>query len=132
MNEEILVKIITPASVMLECKAEIVTMPGEYGEFGVLPEHSSLVAHLHPGIMRISMRHNNFEYFIYSGMAQVTPKEVNVATEFAVDLKSINKFDIIEKIDSLKKEVLIETDSDIIFDINHELEQYESLLSFLK
>lgn len=132
MHEEILVRIISPAIIVLECKAEIVTIPGEYGEFGVLPNHISMIAHLNPGIVKVCLRNTNFEYFIYGGMAQVRGGEVNVATEFAVELKSVHKTEIIDKINSYKEEIAIETDSDRIRDISHDLERYESLLSFLQ
>ena len=132
MNEEILVRIITPAIIVLECKAEIATMPGEYGEFGVLPEHSPLIANLHPGIMKVSLRHSHCEYFIYGGLAQVAGREVNVATEFAVELTKVKKSEIIDKIALLKEKIAIETDSDEIFDTRHDLEIYETLISFLK
>ena len=132
MNQEMLVRIISPTSIVLECNAVIATIPGERGEFGVLVEHVPLIANLHPGIMKVSVHHSDFEYFIYGGMAQVTAEEVNVATEFAVDLKSIKKTKIIDKINSFKEEIAIETDSDRICDITHDLERYESLLSFLK
>ncbi len=58
--------------------------------------------------------------------------EVNVATEFAVELAKVKKTEIIDKIALLKEKIATETDSDEIFDTRHDLGMYEALLSFLK
>jgi len=132
MNKDILVRIITPGLIVLECEAEIATMPGEHGEFGVLPEHSLLIASLHPGIMKVSSHKHNFQYFVYGGMVEVRAFEVNVATEFAIDLDKIKKIEIIEKISRLRQDLVLETETERIDDIARELEISESLLSHLK
>jgi F-type H+-transporting ATPase subunit epsilon len=100
--ENILVRIITPISILLECKATIITMPGDSGEFGVLPLHAPLIASLKAGVVKISTTDQNFKYFIYEGAARVNETSVDILTEFAIDLAGLNKIDITEKIAAIK------------------------------
>jgi F-type H+-transporting ATPase subunit epsilon len=132
MNEEILVRIITPSVTVLQCRAEIATIPGEYGEFGVLPKHSPIIANLHPGVMKVSLRNSNFDYFIYGGIAQVSGTAVNVVTEFAIELDKVKKSEILDQINLFKEKSSTETDPNKIFELHHAFEIYEALLSFLK
>jgi len=46
-------EIVTPGGVIYNGDIKQVTLPGEQGEFGVLPEHASLVSLLHAGVIDI-------------------------------------------------------------------------------
>ncbi|NKQ41821.1 MAG: F0F1 ATP synthase subunit epsilon [Sulfurovum sp.] len=46
-------EIVTPAGVIYDGDIKQVTLPGEQGEFGVLPEHASLVSLLNAGVIDI-------------------------------------------------------------------------------
>jgi len=46
-------EVITPNGVIFDDDAMEVTLPGEEGEFGVLPEHASLVSLLETGVITV-------------------------------------------------------------------------------
>jgi len=46
-------EIVTPGGIIYNGDIRQVTLPGEQGEFGVLPEHASLVSLLHAGVIDI-------------------------------------------------------------------------------
>ena len=46
-------EIVTPGGIIYNGDIKQVTLPGEQGEFGVLPEHASLVSLLHAGVIDI-------------------------------------------------------------------------------
>jgi len=46
-------EIVTPSGVIYNGDIKQVTLPGEQGEFGVLPEHASLVSLLDAGVINI-------------------------------------------------------------------------------
>ena len=98
MNETITVKIITPSNIILDLAAFIVTLPGEEGVFGVLPNHAPLIASLKNGIINISIDSGNLRYFISKGIAEVTGTNINVITEFALDVTNLSQSEIDEKI----------------------------------
>jgi len=51
-------EIVTPGGVIYNDDIKQVTLPGEQGEFGVLPEHSSLVSLLDAGVIDIDTANN--------------------------------------------------------------------------
>ncbi len=51
-------EIVTPSGVIYNDDIKQVTLPGEQGEFGVLPEHSSLVSLLDAGVIDIDTANN--------------------------------------------------------------------------
>ncbi|WP_341754171.1 ATP synthase F1 subunit epsilon [Candidatus Tisiphia endosymbiont of Dioctria rufipes] len=131
MNKTIRVKIVTPANVVFDMEAQMVTMPGELGEFEILPGHELLIANLKDGLTKITVDNSVFKYFIYSGLAEVTWTNVNIVTEFAVDTSSLQLHEIIRKIDYLTKEVDEEIDDTKIEIIKLDIARYESLLAHI-
>jgi len=49
-------EIVTPLGVIFDDEAKQVTLPGSEGEFGVLPEHASLVSLLDAGVIVIETK----------------------------------------------------------------------------
>ncbi len=49
-------EIVTPLGVIFDDEVKQVTLPGSEGEFGVLPEHSSLVSLLNTGVIVIETK----------------------------------------------------------------------------
>ena len=56
MKDTILTRIILPSHTMLEIDAEMVNIPSSDGMFGVLPNHSKLVADVEIGVVTIFPR----------------------------------------------------------------------------
>ena len=133
MSNLILVRIILPSMIVLESEAELVNIPGSEGVFGVLPNHCKLISDLDIGVVTLfSSSKEEHKYFVYGGIAQVNGLELNIVSEFAVNLDKISKITVREKITSLKSElddIENETiEADIILD---KIEKYQALLSFI-
>jgi F-type H+-transporting ATPase subunit epsilon len=86
MPNSLLVKIIVPDQILLECHAIMITMPGEEGEFGVMAMHEQLIANLVEGTVKILTDKGEMRYLINGGVAQVTGTEVNLVTASANEL----------------------------------------------
>lgn len=125
------VRIITPGATLYNQEAMIITMPGELGEFGVLPGHELLIASLQAGVAKVTADNSVFRCFVYGGIAEVSGMHVNVLTEFAVDLSKVSKDGIEEKLVSLRVQMNKEKDEINIKAIQADITQNESLLSFL-
>ena len=105
MNEAINVRIITPLHVVLQVKAKMVVMPGEQGEFGVLPGHEQLIASLSTGLIKLYINdtsHYEITYLMYNGIAEVTESKVDIITEFAIEATKLSQEEISAKIIELK------------------------------
>ncbi|MFY9589360.1 F0F1 ATP synthase subunit epsilon [Rickettsia endosymbiont of Halotydeus destructor] len=135
MNETINVKIITPLNVVFEAKAKMVTMPGEEGIFGVLPNHAPIIASLKEGLVKIfinNLSDHDIIYFVYKGMTEVTRENINIVTEFASDVTKFSYDEIAEKIANLKNNINDEENTTKINIFKTDLIRYESLLTCLK
>lgn len=132
MNNTLLAKIILPSKVVLETEATMVTIPGEEGMFGVLPEHAPLISNVDFGVVTVFNRDTKKNYFVYGGIAEVNHSGVNIISEFAVDLASHSASSIKADISGLEKDLVkVESDSVEAFDISSKIKQYQSLLKFL-
>ena len=66
--------------------AELVIVPGEQGELGILPRHSALMTRIKPGAVRIKRPDQEQEELIYvsGGMLEVQPGSVTVLADTAI------------------------------------------------
>ncbi|MDG1436721.1 MAG: ATP synthase F1 subunit epsilon [Rickettsiaceae bacterium] len=133
MTQALIVKIITPSKVVLESEATMVTIPGNKGEFSVLPDHMKLVSSINSGIITLVNKGTKIKYFVRGGVSQVTGDTLNIITQFAVDLeyetpKSVKTIikNMENNLSALDKESV---EADIIL---HEIEKYEELLKFIE
>ena len=131
MIENLRLKIISPVDVLFETQTTLVTMPGEEGEFGVMPMHALLIASLKPGLVKISTSTNDEKYFIWGGIARITGLSVDIITEFATNLADMDKDIVLEKISALKDSINHESEIDKQEQLKEELLKFESIFTFL-
>jgi len=78
-------EIVTPAGIAFDSDIRQVTLPGEEGEFGVLPEHASLVALLSAGVIDIeTLDHKSVIVAIESGYVKVSEDKTTCIVNGAV------------------------------------------------
>jgi F-type H+-transporting ATPase subunit epsilon len=96
-------EIATPGGVIYDGEARMVTLPGSEGEFGVLPDHATLVSLLSTGVISIDMPDaQKVEVAINSGYVKVNESKVTCLVDDAVAI-SAGDNDISRKIDEAKK-----------------------------
>ena len=103
MDKKFLFELMTPFQTLVSNNFDMVVVPGEEGDFGVLPKHSNLISMLRPGILK-TYNNNKIEkeYFVYKGLAEVTPEKLIVLSDTVFDK---NKFNLkIEKENLLRFE----------------------------
>jgi F-type H+-transporting ATPase subunit epsilon len=73
--------------------AEIVSLPGEAGELGILPGHTPLLTRIKPGMVRIKLpNHDNEEvFFVAGGLLEVQPGLVTVLADTAIRGKDLDE-----------------------------------------
>ena len=82
-------EIVTPLGVIFDNEVKQVTLPGSEGEFGVLPEHSSLVSLLKTGVIVIETKNNKeVSVAINSGYVKVEENKTLCIIDGAVALNS--------------------------------------------
>lgn len=84
-------EIVTPTGPVYSQSVDMVTLPGQEGELGVLPLHVPLVTVLGDG--EIVARHDGQEdrFLVTGGCAEITPERVVVLSVFATDETALDE-----------------------------------------
>ncbi len=111
--DTIRLSIVTPNGEIFNDDVKTVTLPGKEGEFGVLPEHSSLVSSLTVGVIVIEKANSTEAVAINWGHVKVDEKSVDVLADGAIALTSGKDSEIAKNIEAAKELVKSVKDSNI-------------------
>ena len=104
-------EVITPNGLIFDDDVLEVTLPGEEGEFGVLPHHASLTTLLKAGVIDIVTKDKKTESIVVNwGVVQVVESKVTVLVDGAVAIRGEGESDIAAVLADAKK--LLEDVSD--------------------
>jgi len=114
MEKTFLFELITPNKNLISGEYDMVVVPGEEGDFGVLPHHSNLISQIRPGVLN-TYKNNKIDksFFIYSGFAEVSNNKLIVLSETAFDVNEfkLNAYkDSVSKYEKLKNQTKIENE----------------------
>ena len=117
MEKTFFFELITPSKNLISGDFEMVVVPGEEGDFGVLPHHSNLISQIRPGVLN-TYKNNKIDktFFLYSGFAEVSNNKLIVLSETAFDVTEfkLNIYkDSISKYEKLKNQT--KSESEILF-----------------
>jgi len=78
--------------------AELVSLPGESGELGVLPGHTPLLTRIRPGMVRIKLPNQAEEeiVFVAGGLLEVQPNLVTVLADTAIRGRDLDEAKALE------------------------------------
>ena len=117
MEKTFFFELITPGKNLISGDFEMVVVPGEEGDFGVLPHHSNLISQIRPGVLN-TYKNNKIDktFFLYSGFAEVSNNKLIVLSETAFDVTEfkLNTYkDNVSKYEKLKNQT--RNESEILF-----------------
>ena len=106
-------EIVTPHGVIFNGDVKSVTLPGKEGEFGVLPQHASLMTTMQSGVIEILKADDSKELVAIDwGYVKVDGTKLSVLVDGAVPLGGTSN-EIAEHIDEAKKLLQSMCDSDV-------------------
>lgn len=104
-------EIVTPSGPIFDGAVTEVTLPGEEGEFGVLPEHASLTTLLSAGVIDFVKEDKQTESVVVNwGHVQVDENKVVVLADGAVAIRGDSESDVAKALADAK--ALVESASD--------------------
>ena len=117
MEKTFFFELITPDKNLISDDFEMVVVPGEEGDFGVLPHHSNLISQIRTGVLN-TYKNNKIDktFFLYSGFAEVSNNKLIVLSETAFDVTEfkLNTYkDNVSKYEKLKNQT--KNESEILF-----------------
>ena len=84
-------QVVSPDKEYFHGPIDMVVIPGEDGDFSVLPEHAPVITYLRPGILTIVEENKEHTYFVGSGFIKVENNNCQVLVDY---IKNSSDFDI--------------------------------------
>lgn len=96
-------EIVTPDGLIFSNDVKSVVLPGKEGEFGVLPEHASLVSLLNIGLVDIEKTDGEHDIVAVDwGYAEVSENKVDIIVDGAVLVSGSSDSDLAASLDKAK------------------------------
>ncbi|MBI4030548.1 MAG: ATP synthase F1 subunit epsilon [Proteobacteria bacterium] len=105
-------ELVSPERKLMSGPVKMAVIPGEEGDFGVLPNHSALVSPIRPGVILVFSEGDEKpqRIFIGGGFADVTPTHTTVLAEEAVNVNDLNRADLEATIRNLTEDLGMTSD----------------------
>ena len=111
MSKKLKFDLVSPERLLVSSEVDGVQVPGQEGDFGVLPDHSALISVVRPGILSVNSGGDQQDYYVRGGFADVNENGLTVLAEFAVELSAFGSDAKAAEIE-LAQSQLAETDDD--------------------
>ena len=100
-------ELVSPERLLLSEQVAMVVVPGEEGNFGVLPGHAPLISTVRPGVIDVyaSRAEVSSRIFVAGGFAEVTPERCTVLAEEAVPVGEIDGAAAAQQVADLTEDV---------------------------
>lgn len=107
MTNKLDFRLVSPEKMIFTAPVSMVVIPGEEGDFGVLPHHASLISTLRPGLIYIYQEEAILhQIYVGSGFANVNEKGCTVMAEDCLFIQDFDKAEL----EAVIKEKLEELD----------------------
>ena len=92
--------IVTPERLEFSGEVELVNVPGEMGDFGVMAKHASLVSLIKPGVVSVRLADGKSQdFFVEAGLTEVNAESCTILAERATKVADLSQ----ENVDAARK-----------------------------
>ena len=84
------VEIVSQDRMVYQGEADIVVVPGESGEMGILPRHSPLLSILKYGVIKVRSKGEEKDFTVSGGVMEVQPDIVTILADAAENVLEID------------------------------------------
>ena len=112
MADKIEFELVAPERLLISGQFDMIVVPGEDGDFGVLPLHAPVISILRPGtIVMFEDGQVTNRVFVAAGFAEVKPERLTVMAEQAAPIEEIDRAEVEQMISDLRDEIGIARDA---------------------
>ena len=105
-NQQVEFELVSPEKLLLSQSVDMVVVPGEEGDFGVLPRHAPMISTVRPGVIAIySGKEISERIFVAGGFAEVTSERCTVLAEIAHPVKELDKATVQQQLQDAKEDL---------------------------
>ena len=92
------VNIVSAEQSIFTGEAEMVVVPGETGELGILPSHAPLLTRIKPGTVKVKMVGQAQEEIVYvsGGILEVQPKALSILADTSIRAHDLDEAKVME------------------------------------
>ncbi len=99
-------ELVSPETLLLSEAVEMVVVPGDEGDFGVLPGHAPMISTIRAGVIHVFAGNAvQKRIFVAGGFAEVTPERCTVLAEEAVVVDDIDRGVVEQELKDLSEDV---------------------------
>ena len=129
-EEKVEFELVSPEELLVAEAVEMVVIPGEEGDFGVLPRHAPMLSTVRPGVISIYEKNAvRSRIFIAGGFAEVTPERCTVLAELALPVEDIDRGDAEGKLKDAREDLSDAKDEIARRAAERQIATYEAMLA---
>jgi F-type H+-transporting ATPase subunit epsilon len=109
MVEKIPFDIVSPERLLLSDEADMVTVPGSDGDFGVLIGHMPLISTLRPGVIDVrgGRASGDTRYFVLGGFVEANPTKLTILAEEAIPMTMVDAAALEQRIKNTEEDLVL-------------------------
>ena len=131
MADKLHFDLVSPEKRLFAGEVDMVVVPGEEGDFGVLPDHAPAMSAIRPGAISVHNDGDVTRTFILGGFAEVTPAGLTVLAAEAIDLAGVDGEKLAKDISDAREDVSDAKDDDKRAAAQSKLDRLEALQAAL-
>ncbi|WP_300542523.1 F0F1 ATP synthase subunit epsilon [Maricaulis sp.] len=121
MADKLHFDLVSPERRLFAGDVDQVAVPGEEGDFGVLPNHAPFMSIIRPGAIAVMNDGAVERTFIHGGFAEVTPAGLTILAEEAIPMAELDAGEVAQALSDAREDVATAKDEE-------EREQAEALV----
>jgi F-type H+-transporting ATPase subunit epsilon len=121
MADKLHFDLVSPERRLFAGHVDQVAVPGEEGDFGVLPNHAPFMSIIRPGAIAVMNDGAVERTFIHGGFAEVTPAGLTILAEEAIPMAELDAGEVTQALSDAREDVATAKDEE-------EREQAEALV----
>ncbi len=105
MAEKLKFELVSPERLLMSVEADLVTVPGAEGDFGVMVGHAPFMTTVRPGVVDVQDGREETRLFVRGGFAEVNAEGLTVLAEHAVPLDELDSEALDQEIANAREDV---------------------------
>lgn len=105
MADKLHFDLVSPERRLFAGAVDQVVVPGEEGDFGVLPNHAPFMSVIRPGAITVLNDGTSERTFIHGGFAEVTPNGLTILAEEAIPMSEIDAEKLAQDLSDAREDV---------------------------
>ncbi|PPR18976.1 MAG: ATP synthase epsilon chain [Alphaproteobacteria bacterium MarineAlpha9_Bin7] len=132
MADKVEFELVSPERLLVSEGADMVVVPGEEGDFGVLPGHALFLSGVRPGTIEVYNGETiSDRIFVAGGFAEVTGERCTVLAEEAVNLAEVERVSVEARISDNEQAISVANPDEDVTEYENDLRIGRALLEAL-